>query len=290
MDEVAALVREATTLLEDAGQADPARQARVIVAHVLGVEPSRVALRSRIDEDGRERVLLLVGRRCQGVPLQHLLGRAWFRHVDVAVGPGVFIPRPETEVMTGWVIDRLAGSDGRVVVELCAGSGVISRSIAIEAPGHRQYAVELSDDAVPFLRANLADVPVEVVHADMADALTDLDGTVDVLVANPPYIPLDAYEHLPAEVRDHEPSLALFSGADGLDALRVVADVAARLLRPGGVLASEHADVQGDSAPGVLVDHGAFDLVRDHGDLNGRPRFVTARRIPAPGGDGRMRP
>lgn len=290
MHDVAGLVREATARLERAGQPDAARQARTLVAHVLDVEASRLALVSSVDASASERVLDLVARRSDGIPLQHLLGRAWFRHVEVSVGPGVFIPRPETEVMTGWAIDQLAGLEGAVVVELCAGSGVISRSIAVEAPGARQYAVEMSDEAVSYLRANLADVDVEVVHADMADALTDLDGTVDVVVANPPYIPLDAYEHVPAEVRDHDPSIALFSGADGLDATRVVAAVAARLLRPGGVLASEHADVQGASAPAVMVAHGAFDLVRDHVDLTGRPRFVTARRVGAPGAGGRMRP
>ena len=112
----------------------------------------------------------------------------------------------------------------------------------------------------------------------MAEALPELDGAVDVVIANPPYVPLEAYDGIPAEVREHEPGLALFSGSDGLDAIRVVAGVAARLLRPDGWVCAEHAEVQHESAPAVFVRHGGFDQVRDRVDLNDRPRFVTARR------------
>lgn len=253
-------------------------EARTLVAHVLGVEPT--GLLTAPDADGAAATALeaLLTRRLAGEPIQHLTGVAPFRHTVVRVGPGVFIPRPETEVMTGWVLDHLLalGRPARVV-ELCAGSGAISRAIATESAGHAQWAVERADAAVSYLVANLADTGVEVVHADMADALGELDATVDVVVVNPPYIPLGDYEGVPAEVRDHDPAEALFSGADGLDALRVVARVAARLLVGGGWVAAEHAEAQAHSAPRVFLDSGAWDRVADHRDLTGRPRFVTAR-------------
>lgn len=264
--------------------ASPATDARLLLAHVLGVAPSALLTATDVPLAAQQRLAELVARRVTGVPLQHLTGVAHFRTVSVAVGPGVFVPRPETEVMTGWALERLRGSESPIVVELCAGSGAISLAIATEAPGCDQYAVEVSEDAVGYLAANLRDTAVMVVPEDMATALPELDGTVDLVIANPPYIPLDAYESVPAEVRDHDPAVALFSGADGLDAMRVVAGVAARLLRPGGVVAAEHAEVQAESAPAVFVRTGEFDEVRDHPDLTGRPRFVTAvRRSSRPG-------
>ena len=254
-------------------------EARTLLAHVLGVETATLLLVDAVDEAAAGAFEDLVERRASGLPLQHLTGVSHFRTISVAVGPGVFIPRPETEVMTGWALERLAELPGRpLVVELCAGSGAISKAIATEHPAARVHAVEISDDAIDYLRTNVAETGVEVTHADMAQALAELDGTVDLVIANPPYIPLTEWAGTPAEVRDHDPLIALFSGQDGLDALRVVADVAARLLRPGGWLAVEHADVQGDSAPGVLIAQGCFRGIADHRDLNGRPRYVVAQR------------
>jgi release factor glutamine methyltransferase len=189
----------------------------------------------------------------------------------------VFVPRPETETMAGWCLEQVR--TGSRVVELCAGSGAISKSLAIEGPALDQWALELSPDAVSYLAANLAGTEVRVVEGDMAEGLHELDGTVDLVVVNPPYVPLDAWESVPVDVRDHDPELAVFSGADGLDALRVVADVAARLLRPGGLLAAEHAEVQHADVVELYARHGRFDTVRDHQDLVGRWRFVTARRV-----------
>ncbi len=139
------------------------------------------------------------------------------------------------------------------------------------------HAVELGDPAHAWAARNLAGSGVDLRHGDMADAFDDLDGTVDVVVCNPPYIPLEAYESVAPEARDHDPDLALFSGEDGLVALRVVERVAARLLRPSGVAGAEHADVQGSSAPAVFVATGRWSDVRDHEDLAGRSRYVTAR-------------
>ena len=204
------------------------------------------------------------------------------------MGPGVFVPRPETEVMTGWAIEQLrpmvyavARGESRrlpVVVELGTGSGAVAKSIATELTGTRVHAVELSEEAAAYAARNLADTTVELHVQDMIGALPELDGTVDLVIANPPYIPLEAFESVVPEARDHDPLLALFAGPDGLEAIRVVVAEAARLLRPAGLLCIEHADVQGESAQQLLVQHGAFAGVRDHLDLNGRPRFVTAVR------------
>lgn len=267
-------------VLRDAGRRVPDAEARLLLAHALGVPASKLLTLGDLDTDAVDGFEQLLTRREAGIPVQYLTGRAPFRHVDVAVGPGVFIPRPETEVMTGWALDRLAEvGESPLVVELCAGSGAISLAIADEYPSARQYAVELSEDAVGYAARNLAGTGVELIQADMADALPELDGTVDLVIANPPYVPLEAYDGIPAEVREHEPTLALFSGQDGLDAMRVLAGVASRLLRPGGWVCAEHAEVQGVCAPQVFVDHRGFDQVRDHRDLTDRPRFVTARRV-----------
>lgn len=263
-------------------------EARTLLAHVLRVEPTRLLFAEAPDAAQRATLDDLVERRRGGVPLQHLTGQAPFRTVTLAVGPGVFIPRPETEVMTGWALDRLAevarGGAEPVVVELCAGSGAITAALAAEGPPARLHAVELSPDAWPYLERNLAGTGADVRLGDMAESFAELDGTVDLVVANPPYVPLEHWADVPAEVRDHDPLLALVSGADGLDAMRVVADVAARLLRPGGRVCAEHAEVQHEAAPAVFARHGGFDQVADSRDLNDRPRFVTARRA------GRMAP
>ena len=263
-------------------------EARLLVAHVLGVEPGRLLLVEAPDAAASARLDDLVERRLSGVPLQHLTGEAYFRTVRLEVGPGVFVPRPETEVMTGWALGRLAevaasGVRPRVV-ELCAGSGAISLALTTEFPGADIGCVEISDDAVGWLQRNLAGTDVDIRHQDMADSFTDLDGAVDLVIANPPYIPLEEYEGVPPEVRDYDPSVALFSGADGLDALHVVADVAARLLRPGGWVCAEHADLQGEAAVALFARTGSFGKVADHVDLNGRPRFVVGQRA------GRMGP
>lgn len=271
----AAVARLAASL----GQAE----ARALVAHVLGVEPSRLPLAPDLDAAALARLDALAARRRAGAPLQHLTGRAAFRTVEVAVGPGVFIPRPETELLAGWALERLArlGPDA-VVVELCAGSGALSRALAAEHPGPRYLAVELSGAAWPYLVANLAGTAVTPVRGDMAVALPELNGRVDLVVVNPPYVPEAARSALPGDVLADPPE-ALFAGADGLDALRVVVDAAARLLRPGGWVGAEHDDTHGASAPALFAASGAFEAVADRLDLAGRPRFVVARRGGAQG-------
>ncbi|MDO4785097.1 MAG: peptide chain release factor N(5)-glutamine methyltransferase [Propionibacteriaceae bacterium] len=250
---------------------------RLLLAHVLGVPLTRLALVDELTAGQERRYAELLRRRAEGIPVQHLTGEAHFRTVTLKVGPGVFIPRPETESLVGWALQELAGMQNARVVELCAGSGAISKALATEREGLDLYAVELSEEALAYATENLAGLGVELRQGDMAEAFGDLDGTVDLVIANPPYIPLDCWETVPAEVRDHDPELALFSGADGLDALRTVAAVAWRLLRPGGLVGAEHAEVQSDAVVELFAATG-FAGVSDHLDLTGRPRFVTGRR------------
>jgi release factor glutamine methyltransferase len=271
------LLRAATARLADAGVASPEHDAAELLAHVLGTTRSRLALVEGVDRSAVAAFEQLLVRRAGREPLQHLTGTAAFRHVELAVGPGVFVPRPETELLAGWAIGRLA--DGFVAVDLCTGSGAIAASIADEAPSVRVHAVELDPGAYRWAELNLAGTGVDLRQGDMAGAFHDLDGTVDVVVSNPPYIPHEAWESVAAEARDHDPHAALFStGEDGLDAIRTVEEVAARLLRPGGWVGVEHAEAQGESAPQVFASSGRWRGVRDQRDLAGRPRYLTARR------------
>lgn len=277
-----ALRRAAADVLREAGVASPERDAELLLAHVLDVPLGNLVLVDDVSPAQQERYDALVARRAAREPLQHLTGSATFRHVELLVGPGVFVPRPETELLAGWAIDacELAGraeSRPPVVVDLCTGSGAIARAVADEVPDARVHAVELDEDAFAWAERNLAGTGVDLRHGDFATAFDDLLGTVDVVVCNPPYIPLWAWESVAVEARDHDPHLALFSGDDGLDAIRVLSVRAALLLRSGGVLGFEHADAQGVAAPQVLRAAGRWADVTDHRDLAGRPRFTTAR-------------
>jgi release factor glutamine methyltransferase len=263
--------------LREAGVASPEHDAADLLAHVLGTDRSRLVL---VDDVGGAELAAydaLVARRVAREPLQHLTGTAWFRHVSVEVGPGVFTPRPETELLAGWAVDAARSLDSAVVVDLCTGSGAIAKSLADEVPAATVHAVEADPPAYAWAWRNLAGTGVDLRQGDFATAFDDLLGQVDVVVCNPPYVPLEAWESVAPEARDHDPHLALFSGADGLDAIRVLAVRAAELLRPGGVVGVEHADVQGESVPAVFSATGRWTEVRDHADLAGRARFTTAR-------------
>ncbi|MCP3422120.1 peptide chain release factor N(5)-glutamine methyltransferase [Nocardioides pinisoli] len=284
MSDARDLRRAAAARLREAGVASPERDAELLLAHVLDVGLGRLLLVDDVDADQREHYDALVARRAAREPLQHLVGTAAFRHVELAVGPGVFVPRPETELLAGWAIEQaqlvsalVAGERAPVVVDLCTGSGAIARAVADEVPGAEVHAVELDEQAFAWAERNLAGTGVDLRPGDMATAFDDLTGAVDVVVCNPPYIPLEAWESVAVEARDHDPHLALFSGDDGLDAMRVLERRAALLLRPGGVVGAEHADVQGAAAPGVFAASGRWLDVTDHPDLAGRPRYLTAR-------------
>ena len=277
-----ALLTIAVARLRAAGVASPEHDAAELLAHVLGTTRGALALVDEVAPSTAEEYAALVGRRAAREPLQHLTGVAGFRHVELAVGPGVFVPRPETELLAGWAVARAqellaAGAASVRVVDLCTGSGAIARAVADEVPAAAVHAVELDEAAYAWAGRNLERTGVDLRQGDMATAFDDLVGTVDVVTCNPPYIPLEAWESVAPEARDHDPHLALFSGADGLDAIRVLEQRAAVLLRPGGVLGFEHADVQGESAPAVLSAAGRWSDVRDHADLAGRARWTTAR-------------
>ncbi|MFG1628187.1 peptide chain release factor N(5)-glutamine methyltransferase [Kribbella sp. NPDC049227] len=270
------LVADAAARLRDAGVASPDFDAAELLAFVTGT--SRLNL-GEPTEDQVRRYDELIARRAQREPLQHLTGTAAFRYRELAVGPGVFVPRPETEVMVGWILDRLADVPEPLVVDLCTGSGAIAGAVATERPDSTVHAVELSPEACVWARRNLAGTGATLHEGDIDGCLPEYDGQVDAVIANPPYIPLTAWESVTAEVRDHDPALALWSGDDGLDEIKVVATTAARLLKPGGWFACEHADVQGESAPAVFTATGSFAEVRDQLDLSGRHRFSTGRKI-----------
>lgn len=284
---VSSLAAAAARRLAEAGVPSPQAEAEHLLAHVLGVPRGGLVLADSPSVEERAAYERLVGRRADREPLQHLTGRVTFRHAELEVGPGVFVPRPETESVAGWVIDALglmveAGVAQPVVVDLYAGSGAIAAAVAGEVPQARVHAVELSPQAYTYAGRNLAGTGVDLRLGDVADAFVEVDGCVDVVVANPPYIPLDAYDGVDEEARRYDPALALWSGQDGLDAIRTVERVGVRLLRPGGLLCCEHADVQAGSAQAVFggTDEaaGRWDQVRDHRDLVARPRWVTARR------------
>ncbi|WP_431894087.1 peptide chain release factor N(5)-glutamine methyltransferase [Micromonospora haikouensis] len=276
-------VARAARVLAAAGIDAPRVEAELLAVHVLGVPRGRLALADGLTPDQLDRYDALVARRADREPLQHLTGSAAFRHLELAVGPGVFVPRPETELLAGWGVDQ-ARAGGPLVVDLCSGSGAIALAVAQEAPAARVVAVERSPAALAWLRRNAADRaaagdrPVEVVAADVTDPglLSDLEGRVDVLLCNPPYVPRAV--EVPPEVAAHDPDEAVFGGADGLDVIRPVLARAARLLRPGGVLGVEHDDTHGAAVPALLVADGRYEAVEEHRDLAGRPRFATARR------------
>jgi release factor glutamine methyltransferase len=271
------LLRAAEGRLAEAGVASPAYDAAELLAHVLGTTRAQLPLVETVPPDRQREFEALVGRRESREPLQHLTGLAGFRHVELAVGPGVFVPRPETELLAGWAIERAQELEAPVIVDLGTGSGAIARAICDEAPHAEVHAVEVDERAHHWAQQNLGETGVDLRLGDMAEAFHDLDGTVDVITCNPPYIPLEAWASVAPEARDHDPATALWSGDDGLDAMRVLERTAARLLRPGGWVGAEHADVQGESAPGVFAAAGRWREVRDHPDLAGRARYLSAR-------------
>lgn len=278
LETVAGILAQASSTLEAAGVPNAPVDVELLLSHATGIARLKLRLSQPPTPVQRQHFDELIARRATREPLQHLTGTAAFRYLELEVGPGVFIPRPETELLAGWVIGAIAGMDDPVVVDLCTGSGAIAAAIATEVPGARVHAVELDDRAFGYAQRNLGGKGVDLRLGDVADAFGDLDGTVDVVVANPPYIPLEAWESVDIEARDHDPALALWSGTSGLDAIAVVEQTAYRLLQPGGLVGCEHADEQGDSAPAIFSTAGHWLDVRDNTDLADRPRFVTARR------------
>jgi release factor glutamine methyltransferase len=274
---LAPVLAQATSDLAAAGVDAPRADAEWIAAHVIGIPRGRLMLIDTIRVAERDRLAELVTQRARRIPLQHLVGTAPFRHRELMVGEGVFVPRPETELLAGWGIAHVA--PGATVVDLCSGSGAIALSVADESKAGTVIAVERSPAALVWLRRNASGSPVRVVEGDATDpsVLSDWHGRVDVVLCNPPYVPDGTA--VPPEVADHDPADAVFGGTDGLAVIRPVIALAAALLRPGGLVGIEHDDVHADAVPALLRGDGRFVAVTEHDDLAGRPRFATARRV-----------
>lgn len=277
-------IRRAAARLAEADVESPRADAEQLAAHVHGVPRSR--LHTVPDAAFDTLFWAAVERRAAREPLQHITGVAHFRYAELVIGPGVFAPRPETEVVAGWAIDELrrAGLAAPVVVDLGTGSGAIALSVAIELPAAVVYAVEADPLALGYAEQNVTAYSghesspgrrVTLVAGDFAAALAGLDGTADLVISNPPYVPVDAM--LPPEVAEYDPPSALWGGSDGLDAIRVIERRARALLRPGGHVVVEHGAPQGSAVRGVFGAGGWRDVTQHH-DLAGRDRYVTAVR------------
>jgi release factor glutamine methyltransferase len=289
LDEIAL----ATARLAEAGVESPRTDAELIAANIHNVKRSE--LHTVPDSEFDARFWVDVGRRAAREPLQHIIGHAFFRYLELDVGPGVFVPRPETEVMTGWAIDRLRDMDiaEPVVVDLGTGSGAIALSIAQEVPRAQVHAVEADPIARGWAERNITryvdsytagrvllhagDFVTEQTAGGVPAGLTELvplAGTVDLVISNPPYIPLGSV--VAPEVAEYDPPAALWSGADGLVAIRAVERTARWLLRPGGLVAVEHSDLQGAPVYWIFAEEAGWRDTRNHKDLARRDRFVTA--------------
>lgn len=278
-------INRAADRLQAAGVPSPKVDAEELAAFLLGIQRTRLGLQPLVETEWVEQYNELVGRREQRIPLQYLFGSVQVGRASIAVGPGVFIPRPETELLVEWALAAIRTVTDPVVVDLCTGSGAIALAISAERPDARVIGVERADGALAWARRNLelhlevGGSAVELRGGDLTDPrlLYDLDGAVDLVTANPPYVP-DGTPVEP-EVADFDPPEAVFGGRDGLAVIRPLISVAAAMLKPGGALAIEHDDSHGESVPALLSSRKVLDQVLDHADLAGRPRFVTARRV-----------
>lgn len=284
----------ATSVLQAAGVPTPAVDAALLAAHSAGLSRSEFEKALLLGSDIWTAEVCnqfadLVTQRAQRVPLQHLTGKGAFRYLELAVGPGVFIPRPETEVVAQQGIDfALELPQPALLVDLCTGSGAIAISLLTEVPGAQVYAVELDRAAHAWAAKNVVANPnahgevVQLVRGDARTALPQLNGTVDAVISNPPYVPPG---HIPREVEVciHDPQVALYGlGDDGLEVPRGITLAAARLLRPGGLYVMEHAEVQALGAREMVDATGYFEPAQTILDLTGRDRMVVARRNTRP--------
>ena len=280
--QIKALISDGKAQIEAAGYSSV--DAEILFAHLLGLTRMElhnpIALERALAEISDESAIVdgyaqLVQRRCNHEPVQYLTGTAGFRNLDLAVGPGVLVPRPETEGLVEEVLKHIANLPGAVsVIDLGAGSGAMAISIATEAPNTHVIAVEKSADAIEWLKQNVAfyDESIRIIQGDVAEVLEGVK--CDVVVANPPYVP-DS-QPLPKDVANFEPAIALFGGPDGLELPKRFIDAAARLLKTGGLLAIEHTETQGDLIAKLLSTD--FTQISLHLDLTGRPRWTSAIR------------
>jgi release factor glutamine methyltransferase len=270
-------IDSAAAVLAEAGIDSARWDAEELAAHVAGADRGRLTLIESIDDEFLGRYQDVVAARSRRVPLQHLTGTAPFGPVVLHVGPGVFIPRPETEAILEWATaQRLAPAP--VIVDLCTGSGALAVTLARHWPAARVIAVDDSDAALDYARRNVEGTAVELVRADVTaeGLLPELAGRVDLVVSNPPYVPEGVV--LDPEVAQHDPAHAVFGGPDGMAVIPAIVDLAGRWLRPGGLFAVEHDDTPSSRTVESIESTGLFDDIRARRDLTGRPRFVTACR------------
>ncbi len=280
------LIETAATRFAEAGIDSATVDAELLIAHALKMSRNELLTKLvvadfEIADDDLQAIEKLIARRESREPLQHLTGIGYFRHLELKVGPGVFVPRPETEHVAGLAIEQIKNlhSDAPLVVDLCAGSGAIGLAVATELPHTKVFGVEKSEDAIEYTRSNYAKLAphnAQIILGDIDGCLPNLDGTVDYVIANPPYIPAAMVPIYP-EVALHDPALALYSGEDGLDLMRVVSRTALRLLRSGGGLTVEHADTQGEQVRQLLLDDG-WSAVATFQDFNMRDRATMATK------------
>jgi release factor glutamine methyltransferase len=269
-------IADATGTLAAAGVDTPRVDAEQLAAYIAGIDRGRLAFHEP-DERFFDRFRDMIDARARRIPLQHLTSSAAFGSVTVAVGPGVFIPRPETESLLEWALAQPLPAQPSIV-DLCTGSGALAVALAHDRPGARIIAVDDSADALAYARRNSATTTIELIEADVTapGLLAEHDGLVDLIVANPPYIPDGA--QLDPEVAQHDPEHALFGGPDGMRVIGPIVDLAARLLRPGASIGVEHDDTTADATTALFDRAGVFTDVVSRRDLAGRPRFVTATR------------
>ena len=277
--------------LKNANVPSPRFDAESLVAFVLNTTRSRVSLISEISDDQYREIERLVEKRVRRIPLQHLTGEQGFRHLVLNVGKGVFIPRPETEMLVETVVRFIKEKKQEkiLVVDFCAGSGAIALSIAKECSNVEVFAVEKSPEAFEFLKKNYEKYQEEInshnskvylINKDIGEEIKEIETLLtkfDVVVSNPPYIPENMVPK-EIEVKDHDPALALFGGKDGLEIVRIVIQKAQKLLVKGGLVAIEHSDMQGDiddefSVPYLLKESNMFEKIEDRKDLNALPRY-----------------
>ena len=284
---LAAALADTTARLTRAGVTSPGVDSEILLAHVVGMGRGEVLAQVHqgveLTDKQAEDLEPLVVRREAREPLQHLLGVAPFMSFQVRVGPGVFVPRPETESLAERAIQTAStmavGDSGVRIVDLCSGSGVLAIALARAIPHATVLAVELSDEALPYLAQNVEDLAPEVLiaHGSLESWASAVPpARLDLIVSNPPYVP-DAEIPNDPEVQNYDPRLALYGGEDGLDLIRVIAEAASRALRPGGVVMLEHSNLQGAAVREVLESHG-FRTVSTEQDLVGRDRFTQGYR------------
>jgi release factor glutamine methyltransferase len=273
-------IETATTQLADAGIDSARFDAEELAAHVVGTDRGRLPFVDAAADDFPDvldHYRAMIAARTRRIPLQHLIGTAAFGPLMLSVGPGVFIPRPETESMLEWATGRHLPA-APLIVDLCTGSGALAIALARQWPAARVLGIDDSEAALDYARANSAGTAVELLCADVnaAGLLPDLDGRVDMVVANPPYVPDGTM--LEPEVLEHDPAHAVFGGPDGMAVIDAIVPLVTRWLRPGGWFAVEHDDTTSSTTCERLRCTELFDDIVARRDLTGRPRFVTAQR------------